>query len=210
MSIFPKTLADWLEWIETECGSKIELGLSRCSEISNKLDLMKPAPIVVTVAGTNGKGSSVAFLESVWRKAGFVTATYTSPHVVDYSERIKIRGKPVEQEAICQAFSQLAALEETRLLTYFEFITIASFIIFNKHEIDVAILEVGLGGRLDAVNIVDPDVALITSIGLDHQDLLGNSREEIAAEKAGIYFIGFNGINSEKTINSLNELMALI
>ena len=182
----PRTLSDWLEWIEKKCGSDIELGLDRCLQISSKLDLKKPAPIVVTVAGTNGKGSSVAFLESVWRKAGFITATYTSPHLVDFTERIKVQGQPINDQVICQAFSELARLKEARSLTYFEFITLASLIVFNKYETDVAILEVGLGGRLDAVNIVDPDIALITSIGLDHQSILGNSREEIALEKAGI------------------------
>jgi dihydrofolate synthase / folylpolyglutamate synthase len=180
------SLGAWLRWLEAGRGAHIELGLERCREVAANLNLGQPAPTVITVAGTNGKGSSVALLESIWRSAGYRVGTYTSPHLVRYNERIRVDGAEIPDAAICAAFESVESARGRVPLTYFEFATLAALEIFEQSRLDIAILEVGLGGRLDAVNIVDPDVALIAAIGLDHEDWLGSSREEIALEKAGI------------------------
>ena len=180
------SLAAWLSWLEAGRGAHIELGLERCREVAGNLGLGKPASTVITVAGTNGKGSSVALLESVWRGAGYRVGTYTSPHLVRYNERICVDGAETEDATICAAFESVESARRGVPLTYFEFGTLAALKIFEQSSLDIAILEVGLGGRLDAVNIVDSDVALIAAIGLDHEDWLGSSREKIAIEKAGI------------------------
>jgi len=142
---------------------------------------------VVTVAGTNGKGSTVAMLEAIFTAAGYKTGSYTSPHLIHYNERIKINQKPVSDELICQAFERIDRARDDISLTYFEFGTLAAIDIFHRCECEIVILEVGLGGRLDAVNVIDPDVALITTVDIDHQDWLGSDRNTIALEKAGIY-----------------------
>ncbi|MEM7540183.1 MAG: bifunctional tetrahydrofolate synthase/dihydrofolate synthase [Pseudomonadota bacterium] len=180
------TLNEWLTWLERRRGTGIDLGLERCRRAARALGLKKPAPCVVTVAGTNGKGSSVAMLEAILRAAGFKTASYTSPHLVRYNERIKIGGIPVSDDLICDAFERVEQGRDEQPLTYFEFATLAALTIFAASDLDIVVLEVGLGGRLDAVNIIDPDIALITSIGLDHTDWLGETREAIGYEKAGI------------------------
>ena len=180
------SLTAWLQWLEESRAEHIHLGLERCRDVAANLGLSKPARTVVTVAGTNGKGSSVAMLERIWRQAGYRVGTYTSPHLVKYNERVRIDGVAADDATICAGFE---AVERTRRdvpLTYFEFGTLAALGIFERARLDIAILEVGLGGRLDAVNMIDPDVALITSIGIDHEDWLGSTREEIAVEKAGI------------------------
>ncbi len=179
-------LQEWLAWLEAGRGEHICLGLERCVEVAARLGLGRPAPVVVTVAGTNGKGSSVALLSSIWRGAGYRVGAYTSPHLLRYNERIRIDGVEVEDARITAAFARIEAARQSVALTYFEFGTLAALSIFAEAELDVVILEVGLGGRLDAVNIVDADVALIAAIGLDHEDWLGTSREQIAIEKAGI------------------------
>lgn len=144
-------------------------------------------PPTVTVAGTNGKGSCVANLESIYQAQGYRVGTYTSPHILKYNERIKIDGRPVSDELICSAFERIESVRNGISLSYFEFGTLAALDIFARSGLDVQLLEVGLGGRLDAVNIVDPDVAIISSIGIDHADWLGATRELIGREKAGIF-----------------------
>jgi dihydrofolate synthase/folylpolyglutamate synthase len=182
------SLEAWLQWQENLHPRSIDLGLARIRVVLQKLNPQKhPAPVTITVAGTNGKGSCVAFLEAIYLAQGYRVGTYTSPHILTYNERIKINGIPVTDELICQAFDRIDRVRETVSLSYFEFGTLAALDIFSRSQLDVQLLEVGLGGRLDAVNIIDPAVAIISSIGIDHVDWLGNTRESIATEKAGIF-----------------------
>ncbi len=190
-----RTLEEWLGYIEQQHAKSIDLGLERVREVASRLSLGKPAKHVITVGGTNGKGSTVAFIEAIARAAGLKVGTYTSPHLLRYNERVKIDGEEASDESLVAAF---AALEAARLcllpsgerngtpLTYFEFGTLAALWLFQQSDLDLVVLEVGLGGRLDAVNIVDPDVAVITTVDIDHVDWLGNDRETIGREKAGI------------------------
>lgn len=183
-------LADWLRWQETLHPSAIELGLDRVAAVWARLDVGWPARPVVTIAGTNGKGSCAAMLEAIYAAAGYRTTCYTSPHLLGYNERIRIDGEAIGDAELCAAFARVDAARGDTSLTYFEFGTLAALDLFARARPDVAILEVGLGGRLDAVNIVDPDVALITTIGWDHMAWLGDSLEAIATEKAGILRAG--------------------
>lgn len=180
------SLDDWLRWQETLHPSEIDLGLERISRVFQILHPDPDLPKVITVAGTNGKGSSCAMLESIYRAAGYQTGLYTSPHLFRYNERIRLNGEAVSNETICGAFERIDNARSDISLTYFEFGTLAALDIFLRYELDVIILEVGLGGRLDAVNIIEPDVALITSISRDHTQWLGNDIDGIAREKAGI------------------------
>ncbi len=180
------TLAEWLTWQEKLHPSEIDLGLERIAKVYKQLTSGVLHHKVITVAGTNGKGSSVAMLDAILRSAGYRVANYTSPHLLRYNERIVINGEEVDDPILCQAFERVDQARGDNTLSYFEFSTLAALDIFNRTELDVVILEVGLGGRLDAVNIVDPDVALITNIGIDHQDWLGDNLESIGFEKAGI------------------------
>lgn len=180
------TLNQWLAWQETLHPSEIELGLERVAEVLQRLNLQKPGFTVVTVAGTNGKGSSVAMLEAILLAADYRVGAYSSPHLLRYNERIRVNGVEVEDETLCTAFERIDQGRAEISLTYFEFGTLAAIEIFQHAKVDIAILEVGLGGRLDAVNVLDADVALVTAIDLDHQDWLGNDRETIGGEKAGI------------------------
>ncbi|MEE9551556.1 MAG: Mur ligase family protein, partial [Gammaproteobacteria bacterium] len=182
-----QTLAEWLAWQESLHFTAIELGLDRCLSVADTLGLLQPNYTVISVAGTNGKGSSVAMLESILRHAGYKTACYTSPHLVRYNERIQIKGEEVTDKALCKAFDRIDKARGDISLTYFEFGTLAALDIFQRSGIDIAILEVGLGGRLDAVNCLDADIALVTSIDIDHENWLGSDRESIAREKAGIF-----------------------
>ncbi len=169
---------------------QIELGLERIAAVAQRLALPRPAPLVITVAGTNGKGSCVACLEAMLRAAGQRVGCYTSPHLLHYNERVCIDGEPVSDADLCRAFEAVfAALGDTSL-TYFEFGTLAALWLLAQQPLDVAVLEVGLGGRLDAVNLIDADVAVVTAIDLDHQDWLGDDRESIGREKAGIFRSG--------------------
>lgn len=180
-------IADWLFYLEQLNPHKIELGLERCLEVALRLKLIPFECPVITVAGTNGKGSTVAFLQDIWQAAGYRTGAYTSPHLLRFNERIRLNGIAIEDDSLCAAF---AAIEQGRshvALTYFEFTTLAALWLFQRANLDVLILEVGLGGRLDAVNMVDADVAIIASIAIDHVDWLGDNRESIAREKAGIF-----------------------
>src|SRR4029453_5266983 len=162
------------------------LGLERVSEVYSRLGTKIGCPII-TVGGTNGKGSTCAMLESILRAAGYRTGLYTSPHLLRYNERVRIAGAEAADEALAESF---AAVEQARgevALTYFEFGTLAAFWLFSRQNIEAAVLEVGLGGRLDAGNTLDPDCAVLTSVGIDHVDYLGATREEIGREKAGIF-----------------------
>ncbi len=165
---------------------QIELGLERVAAVAARLTIDLSRAKIVTVGGTNGKGSCVAFLEAMLRAAGYRVGAYTSPHLLYYNERVRIDGVVVSDAQLCEAFRVVHAALGDISLTYFEFGTLAALWLFQHSRLDVVILEVGLGGRLDAVNIIDPDVAVLTSIDLDHQDWLGSDRESIGAEKAGI------------------------
>ncbi len=181
------SLQGWLEWQESLHPLAIDLGLERAAQVFRALHPDGVKPPTITVAGTNGKGSCIAYLEAIYRAQGYKTGAYTSPHILKYNERIKIDGTPVADEVICEAFARIEAVRGGTTLSYFEFGTLAALDIFRRAGLDVQLLEVGLGGRLDAVNIVDPDVAVITSIGIDHVDWLGKTRESIGREKAGIF-----------------------
>ena len=180
------SLSDWLSWQETLHPRKIDLGLDRVAAVAERLQLLQPDYAVVTVAGTNGKGSSVALLESVLLAAGYRTGCYTSPHLLRYNERIRIQGKEVDDASLCAAFTRVDEARGDVTLSYFEFGTLAALTLLAKASPDIVLLEVGMGGRLDAVNILAPDAALITSIGIDHSAWLGIDRETIGREKAGI------------------------
>ena len=183
------SLPEWLSWQEGLHPSTIELGLDRVSQVFHRLHSTSAPCPVITVAGTNGKGSSVALLESIYQSAGYQSGVYTSPHLLRYNERIHLNGEEVSDDALCETFERIDQARQQSpeiSLTYFEFGTLAALDIFFRAKPDVIILEVGLGGRFDAVNILDADVALITSIGIDHTDWLGHDRETIAKEKAGI------------------------
>ncbi|MDX1554960.1 MAG: folylpolyglutamate synthase/dihydrofolate synthase family protein [Xanthomonadales bacterium] len=181
-----KSLDDWLDCIQQRHPNTIELGLDRCRAVWTRMGAPRPARRLVTVAGTNGKGSTVAGIEAGLQCLGRRVAAYTSPHISRYNERIRIAGKEAGDEEVIAGFEAVQqALGETRL-TYFEFGTLAAFATMAAAQPDVAVLEIGLGGRLDAVNLIDGDLAVITPIGLDHQDYLGADRETIGREKAGI------------------------
>jgi dihydrofolate synthase/folylpolyglutamate synthase len=181
------SLQGWLKWQESLHPLVIDLGLERASRVFRALNPDYIKPPTITVAGTNGKGSTVAYLESIYTAQGYRVGAYTSPHILKYNERIKIDGKSVSDDEICKAFARIEAVRGDTSLSYFEFGTLAALDIFQRAGVDVQLLEVGLGGRLDAVNIVDPDVALITSICIDHIEWLGGTREAIGREKAGIF-----------------------
>lgn len=185
----PSDLDSWLAYIERQHPRSIDMGLERVREAGARMGSTRPAARVVTVAGTNGKGSTVAFLESVARAQGWRVGAYTSPHLFAYNERVRIDGHAVDDAGLVAAFEavQAARLDgEAVPLTYFEFGTLAALWLFARRPLDLAILEVGLGGRLDATNLVDADVAVVTTVDLDHREWLGEDRERIGFEKAGI------------------------
>ncbi|MEO5573006.1 MAG: bifunctional tetrahydrofolate synthase/dihydrofolate synthase [Gammaproteobacteria bacterium] len=180
-------LAEWLSWQETQHAKPIDLGLERTRPLLRRLSLDHPSHAIITVAGTNGKGSSVALLEAILHGAGYRVGAYTSPHLLRYNERIRILGEEADDAQLCASFERINEARGDISLTYFEFATLAAFDIFQRARLDVAILEVGLGGRLDTVNLLDADVALISAIGIDHVEWLGADRESIGREKAGIF-----------------------
>jgi dihydrofolate synthase/folylpolyglutamate synthase len=182
----PGSLPHWLAYIERQHPQSIAMGLGRVREVAGRMGLMRPAKKVITVGGTNGKGSTVAFIEAAARAAGWSVGAYTSPHLLAYNERVRIDGREASDDALVAGFEAVEAARGDTPLTYFEYGTLCALWLFQRSRPDLAILEVGLGGRLDAVNIVDPDVAVITTVDLDHQDWLGNDREAIGQEKAGI------------------------
>jgi len=180
------TLTDWLAYLEALHPVAIELGLDRVRAVASKMGLRLDG-VNIIVGGTNGKGSTCAMLEAILLAAGYKVGMYTSPHLIDFNERIRVNG---ELATDAQIIEQLAAIEAGRgpvSLTYFEYTTLAALLMFQKHTVDVAVLEVGLGGRLDAVNIIDADCAIVTSVDMDHMQLLGDTREQIGWEKAHIF-----------------------
>ncbi len=181
----PDTLADWLTYLESLHPKTIALGLERVAQVRQRLDLQPDFPII-TVGGTNGKGSVCAMLESILHAAGYRVGCYTSPHLLDYNERVRIAKRQASDAELCASFENIERARDGISLTYFEFGTLAAMQCFIEHKVDVAILEVGLGGRLDAVNVFDNDCAVIASVDIDHTDYLGETREQIAFEKAGI------------------------
>ena len=183
--------------METLHPREIELGLERVREVSQRLALDQPGFCIITVAGTNGKGSTVAMLEAVLHAAGYRVGSYSSPHLIDYNERVRLRTEPVSDADLCAAFERVEAARADTPLTYFEFGTLAAVELFRQHGMQIVVLEVGLGGRLDAVNAWDADVALISRIGIDHTDWLGPDRESIGREKAGVFRAGRPAICSD-------------
>lgn len=193
-----KTLPEWLQWQEKLHFTKVDPGLDRIGQVWKRLGGKASLPFtVVTIAGTNGKGSSVAMLSSILREAGYKVGTYTSPHLLEYNERICINNIPCDDDLICNSFDRIDSARDDISLTYFEFATLAAVDIFCEQKIDIAILEVGMGGRLDATNLFDCDIALITPISLDHMNWLGTDREQIGAEKAGIICGGTPVVSAE-------------
>lgn len=182
----PHTLEDWLRYLEALHPAEIELGLERVASVFSRLALPPLAKKVVVVAGTNGKGSCVRTLEALALAQGFSVGTYTSPHILRYNERVRLMGGDVSDAQLCDAFVQVEQARADVPLTYFEMGTLAALVLMASADLDFAFLEVGLGGRFDAVNIIDSDVAIITSIDLDHTDWLGSDRQSIALEKAGV------------------------
>ncbi|MDB2618910.1 Mur ligase family protein [Litoricolaceae bacterium] len=199
------TLADWERHLETlSPPSHIELGLERVAVVWLRLEQQQPRH-VLTVAGTNGKGSTVETAGLIAQTQGLRYGQYTSPHLHHIHERIRVAGQPVSDDELVAAFGRVDSARGSVFLTYFEFLTLAALVIFQDHQLDLWILEIGLGGRLDAVNVIDPDVSVITSIGLDHQAYLGTTEEAIAREKAGVMRAGVTtfsaAINVRKTLD---------
>jgi dihydrofolate synthase/folylpolyglutamate synthase len=182
-----ESLQGWTDYINSLHHVTIELGLERVRSVAERLSLLQPECQVISVAGTNGKGSCVAGLEAIYLAAGFRVGAFTSPYLLRLNEEIRLQGKEVADEALCAAFDTIEKTRGEISLTPFEFNTLAALIIFKAAKLDVILLEVGLGGRLDAVNIIDAAVAVVTSIAIDHADRLGNTRELIGREKAGIF-----------------------
>ncbi len=201
------TLAEWLAWQETLHPTEIDLGLQRVDSVRATLGIpSKLSSIVITIAGTNGKGSSLRLIEEICIAQGLTVGSYTSPHLNIYNERIKLNGEPVDDQLICDAFERIDQCRKDTSLSYFEFGTLAALEIFNNQRPDIVLLEVGLGGRLDAVNIIDSDIAMITSIGMDHMDWLGNTLEDIAREKCGVMRANKYAVSGERrNIQSIEE-----
>lgn len=182
-----RTLGEWLAYLEQLHPSAIDMGLERARQVADRLGLGRLAPRVLTVTGTNGKGSTCAFAAALMQAQGLRVGVYSSPHLLRYNERVLIDGRQASDESLCEAFAAVEAARGEVSLTYFEMGTLAAFWLFRQASLDAVVLEVGLGGRLDAVNLVDADLALVTSIGVDHADYLGDTRESVAFEKAGIF-----------------------
>ncbi|HJU71573.1 MAG TPA: bifunctional tetrahydrofolate synthase/dihydrofolate synthase [Paucimonas sp.] len=196
MQNHPTTLSDWLAVLESMHPQAIDMGLERVAAVRQRLGIAFNCP-VITVGGTNGKGSTCAMLESILLQAGYRVGLYTSPHLLHFNERARINGEPVSDTALMTNFDAVEAGREEISLTYFEFTTLAILRMFAAANLDAIILEVGLGGRLDAVNVIDADVAIVTSVDIDHTEYLGNTREEIGFEKAGIFRSGKTAICSD-------------
>ena len=194
-----RSLGEWLEWQSTLHPKAVDLGLERCRRVRDALGLDPCGPPRIMVAGTNGKGSCVAFLEAMLSAAGLRTGTYTSPHLVRYNERVRIEAQAVSDAALIEAFERVDAARGDVSLTFFEFGTLVAADIIERARVDVAVMEVGLGGRLDAVNAFEPNVSLITAIGVDHRAWLGDDRESVGREKAGIMRPGVPSIIGERS-----------
>jgi dihydrofolate synthase/folylpolyglutamate synthase len=195
----PNTLADWLTYLESLHPKTIALGLERVVQVKQRLNLQPDFPVII-VGGTNGKGSVCAILEAILHAAGYKVGCYTSPHLLVYNERVRIAKQQVSDAELCASFTQIEQVRGDIALTYFEFGTLAAMQCFISHKVDVAILEVGLGGRLDAVNVFDADCAVVTSVDIDHTDYLGTTREQIAFEKAGIFRKGRTAICGDSDV----------
>ena len=193
-----ETLQEWLGWQQTLHPTSIDLGLERVQKVAIALGMDRPAGVVLTIGGTNGKGSVVAYLDAILRKAGFSVGTFTSPHLVRYHERIRVDGRCVTDDDLVRAFARIDAARGDTSLTYFEWNALAAFSILQGAGVDVAVLEVGLGGRLDAVNAVDADVAAVVSVSLDHCNWLGDTLDAIGREKAGIFRRGRTAVFGDR------------
>ena len=206
-----KNVSDWLNYMGSIHVSAIDMGLERVLPIANRLQLFEfneKKPYIFTVAGTNGKGSTTSAIANICQQAGLKTALYQSPHLISFNERIQINGQIIDDDSLISAFSAVEAARVSCQLTlsFFEMTTLAAFYIFQKQNCDVWVLEIGLGGRLDVVNIFDADLCVITNVGIDHTDWLGDTREKIAFEKAGILRKNRTLIFGERDLpNSLNE-----
>ena len=188
------SLQEWLAHLEHLHPVAIDMGLDRCREVAARLGLTRPARQVITVTGTNGKGSTCAFIAKMLVGQGKSVGIYSSPHLVRYNERVRLNGVDASDEALCEAFEAVESARGSVSLTYFEMGTLAALWLFEREGLDAVVLEVGLGGRLDAVNLVDADVAVVTNIGLDHAEWLGTTRESVAFEKAGIFRAGMPAV----------------
>lgn len=183
-------LSMWLEYLTSIHTSAIDLGLDRVSVVAQRGQLTRPAPFTITVAGTNGKGSTCALMEAILLDAGYKVGVYSSPHLIRYNERVRINGNELADQAHVAAFNYIEQLRQEVSLSFFEYATLAALKLFQDNHVDVVLLEVGLGGRLDATNVVDHDVSVITSLAIDHVDWLGDDINQIGFEKAGIYRSG--------------------
>lgn len=183
----PQTLVEWLTYLEQLHPTEIELGLSRINKVGQDLNLIHFSGKVITVAGTNGKGTTCAFLEEILIQAGYKVGVYSSPHIQRYTERLRINHKELSEQAHCDAFSIIEAVRKETSLSYFEYATLGCLYLLKQAKCDFIILEVGLGGRLDATNIVESDISVVTTIAIDHVDWLGDDREKIGFEKAGVF-----------------------
>ncbi len=193
MTTSPRSFADWLTYIEQLHPQNIDMGLARVAEVYRRMQVPLSCAII-TVGGTNGKGSTCAMLEAMLLQGGYRVGLYTSPHILLFNERARINGQPVADDVLVSHFEAVEAVRGDTQLTYFEFTTLAILRLFAESNLNAAILEVGLGGRLDAVNIFDADVAIVTNVGIDHVEYLGDTREKIGFEKAGIYRRGHTAI----------------
>jgi dihydrofolate synthase/folylpolyglutamate synthase len=186
MTTQPATLAEWLSLLESMHPKAIDMGLERVGQVRDRLGIRFDCPVII-VGGTNGKGSTCAMLESILMQAGYRVGLYTSPHLIDFNERARVNGEPASDAMLTEQFAAVEAQRGDVSLTYFEFTTLAILRLFAQSGLDAVILEVGLGGRLDAVNVIDADVAIVTSVDIDHTEYLGDTREKIGFEKAGIF-----------------------
>jgi len=186
LTLKPTSLAQWLAYIEALHPKSIAMGLDRVKDVASRISLQPDFPII-SIAGTNGKGSTCAMLESIYLNAGYKVGAYVSPHLIRYNERVRVNQQEISDEALCEAFSAIEDARGDVVLTYFEMGTLAAMWHFVKTDLDILILEVGMGGRLDAVNVFEPTCSIVTSVDLDHMDYLGDTREKIGLEKAGIY-----------------------
>ncbi len=196
MQNLPSTLTDWLSHLESLHPKAIDLGLERVVQVKDRLNIAFDCPVII-VGGTNGKGSTCAMLESILLQAGYRVGLYTSPHLLHFNERARLGGEAVSDAVLIENFAAVEAVRGDVSLTYFEFTTLAILRLFAQAGLDAVILEVGLGGRLDAVNVIDADVAIVTSVDIDHQEYLGTTREQIGFEKAGIFRAGRAAVCSD-------------
>ena len=205
-----RSLDRWLEYIQDQHDKEIDMGLSRMFEMVDRLDLNPITPKVVTVAGTNGKGSTCVTIEQLLLLHGLKVGTTLSPHVFRFNERIRLQGSELSDQEICGHFETIERVRDGLPLTYFEFSSLAALVAFSQCDLDVVILEIGLGGRLDAFNVIDADIAVITSIGFDHQEFLGDSLDQIGKEKAGIFRPRQKvvlGANMPKTVHEASKAL---